>query len=630
MNDFRKMSKAELLAWIEKLKSQRTRSRKERARTASDLADREARLRAILDTAVEGIITIDERGTIESLNRAAEKIFGYQASELAGKNVNVLMPSPHHEAHDSYLANYRQTARAKIIGIGREVTGRRKNGTVFPMDLSVSEVKLAGRRIFTGFVRDITERKHAEAAAQESEARYRSLVLMSPDALFINRKERIVFINTAGLKLFGAQSLDQMLGRKVFDLFHPDYHPFIRERMQQLQSGHSVPLIEEKIIRLDGRLVDVEVAAAPFQDSQGPAIQVVLRDVSQRKETEKALRHYAALVESSDDAIIGKTLDGYITSWNRGAETIFGYKREEVIGQHISLLIPPDRAREEPAILDQIRTGESVDHYETIRQRKDGRLIDISVTVSPIRDAEGKIIGASKVAREITERKRLEKEILEVSDREQRRIGYDLHDGLCQHLAGIELKSQVLEQRLSKSLPTAAASAAEIGQAVRDGITQARALARGLSPVTLETDGLLSALNELAINMEKLFGVRCRFEQEGEIHIQNHAVATHLYRLAQEAVSNAIKHGKAKRISIQIKADGDHLYLVVSDNGCGIPENRPKSKGMGLRIMQSRANMIGGTVNVERNISGGTVVICSVPNPPPAPEKTKARHAAKK
>ncbi len=156
------MSKAELLAWIAKFKSKHaTRTRAQRARAESALRDSGERLRAILATAVEGIITIDERGIIESFNLAAERIFGYQAAEIIGKNVSLLMPSPHHERHDSYLVNYRRTGQAKIIGIGREVAGRRKDGTIFPMDLSVSEVRLAERRLFTGLVRDITERKTA-------------------------------------------------------------------------------------------------------------------------------------------------------------------------------------------------------------------------------------------------------------------------------------------------------------------------------------------------------------------------------------------------------------------------------------------------------------------------------------
>ncbi len=502
MKEYRKMSRAELLAWIEKFKSkQATRTKAQQQRAAAALRDSEERLRAILETAVEGIITIDERGIIESFNPAAEKIFGCRAREVIGKNVSLLMPSPHREQHDAYIGNYLRTGRAKIIGIGRETVGRRKDGAIFPMDLSVSEVRLADRRLFTGFVRDITGRKQAE----------------------------------------------------------------------------------------------------------------------------KALLHYAALVESSDDAIVGKTLEGYITSWNKGAETIYGYTRKEMIGKHISILIPADRKDEEPEILEKINRGESVDHYETIRQRKDGRLIDISVTISPIRDADGKIIGASKVARDITERKRLEREILEISDREQRRIGHDLHDGLCQHLAGIELMSQVLEQKLTPRSKDAAKRAGDIAKNVREAIGQTRSLARGLSPVTLESEGLTSALHELAVNTEKLFNVECRFDADSDVSVPNHAVATHLFRLAQEAVSNAIKHGKAKRISIHLKADPGRLYLAVNDSGRGMPAEIPNPKGMGLRIMQSRVGMIGGTLTIERNAGGGTSVICSAPNNS-VPDKMERGH----
>jgi PAS domain S-box-containing protein len=506
MKDYRKMSKAELLAWIRQLRSRHaTRTRTQRQQSASALRDSAERLRAILETAVEGIITIDEHGIIESFNLAAERIFGYPAREVVGKNVSLLMPAPHREQHDNYIGNYLRTGHAKIIGIGREIVARRKNGTVFPMDLSVSEVRLADRRLFTGFIRDITRHKEAE----------------------------------------------------------------------------------------------------------------------------KALQHYAALVESSDDAIIGKNLDGGITSWNRGAETVFGYTRQEMLEKNISLLIPPDRKDEEPEILEKIRRGEPVDHYETRRRRKDGKLIDISVTISPIRDAGGKITGASKVARDITERKRLEKEILEISERERRRIGHDLHDGLCQHLAGIELMSQVLEQKLARRSKAAADRAGDIAKNVREAIGQTRLLARGLSPVTLESEGLMSALQELALSTEKIFRVACRFECEPPVLVSDYPAATHLFRLAQEAVSNAIKHGRAKRILIRLKEDRGRMILSVIDDGSGFPAQLPKSKGMGLRIMRSRAGMIGGTLAFERNAGGGASVTVTAPKTTGRKE-TNQHHARKK
>jgi PAS domain S-box-containing protein len=486
MNDISGLKRAELIALVRDLQEKSvltTTQQTEHRQTRSELRDSNERLRAILDTAVEGIITIDERGLIESFNPAAEKIFGYTAKEVVRQNIKILMPEPFRHRHDGYLENYSRTGHAKIIGIGREVVGRRKDGMIFPMDLSVSEVRLASARMFTGFVRDIT----------------------------------------------------------------------------------------------------------------------------QRKESEKALLHYAALVESSDDAIVGKTLDGHITSWNRGAEMVFGYSREEMVGKDISLLIPYDRQDEEPAILEKIRRGESIDHYETVRLRKDGKVINISVTVSPIHDAGGKIIGASKVARDITERKRLETEITEISNREQQRIGQDLHDGLCQELAGIQLMCQVLEQKLAPKSKAEAKQVAEIGEHIRQAIGHTRKLARGLSPVELETNGFTSALHELADTAQKLFHIECRFDCARPVTIRDNVAATHLYRIAQEAINNAVKHGKAKRISISLKPAGDKNILTVADNGLGFSNEARKGSGMGLHTMKYRASVVGAIVDVRSEGTGVTV-----------------------
>jgi PAS domain S-box-containing protein len=495
MKDHGRLTRVELIKLVTRLQRkasvnelQHIKNTRERRKVQADLHESNERLRAILETAVEGIITIDDRGLIESFNTSAEKIFGYQAREIIGQNVKQLMPAPYRQEHDGYIHHYRHGGRAKIIGIGREVVGQRKNGQVFPMDLSVSEVRLADRRIFTGFVRDI----------------------------------------------------------------------------------------------------------------------------SARKEAEKALLHYAALVESSDDAIIGKTLDGYITSWNRGAEIVFGYKREKMIGQHLSVLIPENRRDEEPAILERIRRGESVDHYETVRRRKDGKLIDISVTVSPIRDADGNIIGASKVARDITERKNLEQEILKISDREQQRIGQDLHDGLCQELTGIELLCQVLEQKLTAKSKLAAKQVGEIGAHVREAISHTRKLARGLSPVELEANGFMSALRELAAHVHKLFRLECRFECPEPVLIRNNVFATHLYRIVQEAINNAIKHGKARHILISLQPARGQFALSVSDDGIGFTKKNKNGDGMGLRIMKYRASVVGATLEVCSGIDdAGTKVICT-------------------
>jgi PAS domain S-box-containing protein len=346
MTDYGELSRAELIGRLRALEAkistdelQTAEHTTDRKRDQAALRDSEARLRAILNTAVEGIITIDERGLIESCNAAAERIFGYQAEEIIGRNVKVLMPAPYRQEHDGYLANYARPGHARIIGIGREVVGRRKDGTEFPMDLSVSEVRLEDRRLFTGFVRDITERK------------------------------------------------------------------------------------------------------------------------------------------------------------------------------------------------------------------------------------------------------RLEKEVLEISDGERRRIGHSLHDGLCQHLAGIELMSQVLEQNIAKKSKPAAAQAGKIAEHVREAITQTRMLARGLSPVSVESNGLVSALQELAATVSKMFHVDCRFKCDERIPMGDNAVATHLYRIAQEAINNAIKHGKAREVEVRLRRDSRASEIITK--GAQVSPTLRSRGGRGLRTMES-------------------------------------------
>src|SRR6266404_1749826 len=197
------------------------------------------------------------------------------------------------------------------------------------------------------------------------------------------------------------------------------------------------------------------------------------------------------------------------------------------------------------------------------------------------------------LTREMAERERLEKEILQVSEREQRRIGRDLHDGLCQHLTGTALAGQVLEEKLAARLLPEARDASNVVGLVEEGITLARNLARGISPVDLEAEGLMAAFQELAASISKLSKVKCLFESDSRVLVRDASTATHLYRLAQEAVSNAIRHGKARRIDISLGNRNDRITLAVEDDGVGLPETWQTNQGLGTRIMAHRGAMIG-------------------------------------
>ena len=207
------------------------------------------------------------------------------------------------------------------------------------------------------------------------------------------------------------------------------------------------------------------------------------------------------------------------------------------------------------------------------------------------------------------ERRVLEEELLSASSREQQRIGQDLHDSLCQQLAGIEFQNSVLVQQLAET-PKAQSEAARIGELIRSATKQARSLARGLSPVEIEPNGLMAALNSLAVNATNLFRVNCSFECPNPVLLENRTSATHLYRIAQEAIGNAVKHGRAKTIVISLKRLDAEVVMSLRDDGAGFNQEGGPVEGMGLRIMQYRADMIGAMLRIDSVQGEGTIVAC--------------------
>jgi signal transduction histidine kinase len=216
---------------------------------------------------------------------------------------------------------------------------------------------------------------------------------------------------------------------------------------------------------------------------------------------------------------------------------------------------------------------------------------------------------------DITERKHLEKALLDISAREQRRIGQDLHDGLGQHLTGIAFMAKVHEARLAEKSSSEARDAAKIVKLVNEAIHKTRELSRGLLPVVSDSQGLMSALQIWATEVEDLFGVSCRFQCERPVLIHDDTMATHLYHIAQEAVNNAIKHGQPRKVAIRLTAEHGQGTLTIRDDGKGIAETLSGAQGMGLHIMNYRAGMIGGVLEVKPDSNRGTVVICNFPIP---------------
>ncbi len=232
------------------------------------------------------------------------------------------------------------------------------------------------------------------------------------------------------------------------------------------------------------------------------------------------------------------------------------------------------------------------------------------------KDLENKVQQRTEaLTKEIAERARLEKEILEISEREQRHIGHDLHDSICQHWAATAMAGQVLSEKLAAKSSPETADAREIVKLAENGITMTRNLAHGIAPVEMDTEGLPTALQELAANSSKMLKIPCAFDCDSAPLLADAATATHLYRIAQEAVSNAVRHGKPNQIVITLSHRKGRAELTIEDDGVGLPNDWQKSHGLGIRIMAHRAAMISGTFSVKANPTGGTFVRCSFPVP---------------
>ena len=395
----------------------------ERKRQETQLIESEARTRAILAAAVDAIIIIDARGTIESLNAATEKLFGYTSKEMVGQNVKMLMPAPYKAEHDGYLKNYTTTGQKKIIGIGREVVGLRKDGSTFPMDLAVSEVEMGGRRLFTGIVRDITERKRQEAQLIESEARMRAILAAAVDAIIIiDERGHIESQNAAAVKLFG-YSAEEMLGQNVKMLMPAPYkaeHDGYLKNYTTTGQKKIIGIGREVVgLRKDGSTFPMDLAVSEVQMGGRRLFTGIVRDITERKRQETQLieseARTRAILAAAVDAIIIIDERGTIESQNAAAVKLFGYAAEEMMGQNVKMLMPaPYKAEHDGYLKNYTTTGQKKIigiGREVVGLRKDGSTFPMDLAVSEVQMGGRRLF--TGIVRDITERKRQETQLIE-------------------------------------------------------------------------------------------------------------------------------------------------------------------------------------------------------------------------
>lgn len=473
----------------------------------------------VVAAAINGVLAVNELGLISVFNAACETMFQYRREEVLGHGIAMLLASPYREEYEERLHRYQQTGEAEGAGKGRELVARRKDGTEFPIFLSVGEGMHEGRRTFVVVIQDLT---------------------------------------------------DLQLERAM----HAEQRAFL-----------------------------------------------------------------AAIVDSSNDAIISKTLDGKVTSWNRAAEELFGYTAAEMIGKPVTRLFPEDRIHEEAEILDRIRAGNALEHYETVRVRKDGTTVEVSVTVSPIRDVRGEVIGASKTVRDITDKKQAEARMQSLSAElshvarvsEMGQVSAAIAHELNQPLTAVLNYTNVAKRLIASTDPAAKAKSYEAvskagDQALRAGqiirrlrdFVEKRESARTLEDINAVTEDAL-ALGLLGIrdtDLKTTLALATDLQPVLIDKVQIQQVLVNLLRNAAEAMAESQRRELTVTTAM---VNGASVLVSVGDTGCGVSEElaerlfRPfvttKTSGMGIGLAISRSiiESHGGRLTMVPNPGGGTV-----------------------
>jgi PAS domain S-box-containing protein len=634
----------------------------ENARFASPL-DPNAFLAAIIESSDDAIITKDLNGIVTSWNRAAEHIFGYGAQEMIGKPVALLIPPDRADEEPAILARLRRGEKIDHY----QTIRRRKDGSLVPISLTVSPVKdESGRLIGASKVaRDISIERQASEGMRQSEERYRITLGCIGDAVIAtDLSGRITFMNPVAEQLTGwsqKDSLRQPLEKVFFIINETTRLPVSNPVAKVIEQGGVVGLANHTVLKAkDGREWPIADSAAPIHDSGGALIGIVLvfREVSAQRSAEIAARRLAAIVESSEDAIIGKDLRGIVTSWNTGAEHIFGYTAEEMIGQSITRLFPAERIHEEQIILSRLQAGERVEHFETVRISKSGQLLDVSLSVSPIRDSDGLIVGASKIARDISQKKRAERALQaaqakveahaqELEDRVQERTGelrralaelesfsYSISHDLRAPLRAMQQYSQALLQdygsRIDEEgrryLNRIVSSADRLDVLIRDVLTYSHVLRSPLAVKRVDLGAVVAAAIQSYPSLQL---------PNASINILSplHPVRAHeafLFQCVSNLLSNAVKFvstSTTPEVRLWTELHGSKVRLFVRDNGIGIPvedhsrifrmferaHEAYEGTGIGLTIVRKAAERMGGQVGLESRPGIGSTFWIELP-----------------
>lgn len=539
------------------------------------------RLARIVASASDAIISTDLTGTITSWNRAAERMFGYAEAEAVGQSIRLIVPPALYDEEEGIL----HRIRAGDAVDHYETLRVRKDGGRVHVSLTVSPIVMPDGAIVgaSKIVRDVTERQRVERDAQH----FAALVESSDDAIISkDLNGNIVSWNRAAERLFGYTAAE-MIGQSVRLIIPADRQSEEDVVLSAVRRGEVVDHFETVRLRKDGTSVPISLTVSPIRAFNGQIVgaSTIARDLSRVRRAQRDALRLASIVDSSADAIISKDLNGITTSWNAAAERMFGYTASEMVGQSIRRLIPDDRRQEEDDVLARIRLGQRVEHYETVRRRKDGTLVPVSLTVSPIRGHDDTIVGASKIARDISERQRAEherqrlfgiaREASQLKDEFLATLSHELRTPLNAIVGYVRMIQAGLltGEKQTRAMDTVARNALSLTQIVEDVLDVSRIVSGKLRLDVQPVD--LAPVIQSAVETVR----PAADAKDVRLDVILDPLTTHvsgdperLQQVLWNVLSNAVKFTeRGGRVEVRLERVESHVEMTVVDTGIGIP-----------------------------------------------------------
>lgn len=590
--------------------------------------------RRTFDQAGVGLAHVALDGTLLRANRRLCDVLGYTHDELLARTLDDLVDP---EDADIGLSNDRLLYAGHIDSYAVEKRYLRKDGTLVWVRQTMSLMRDHNDQpeYLIAVLGDISHCKRNELELKDREASVRAILEQAPLGIaFFDSHLRYQRINAYSARVTG-HTPEQLIGRTLEEVMTESFGAKASAQIVS-QFQHTLDTGEPLCIRSWAGRLQTHGEAPYFSDWEIRCVKhnhvpmgilLTFVDITphemSRHELAQSQARLRAILDTAADGIITIDQGGIIESVNAAADAIFGYAPGELVGQSVDVLMPQTESGWHVQRIERYlhtHTSKVIGAVnELIARRKDGSLFPIELAVSEVPLPERRIF--TGVVHDISRRRQLERQILHISESEQARIGQDLHDGICQELVAATMSLNLLASRLEEQSRPESANVREIISQIRAINTHTRDLAHGLHPVRLEHGGLSAALEDLAGQISRHTRVKCICLCDESISIADTTVAVHLYRIAQEAINNAIRHGKAGMIELSLVTDGTGIRLAIRDNGIGISNGALRGAGMGIRTMKYRANAIGANLHILPAPGQGTIVSCAL-----APAHPEQRH----